>query len=446
MWLKAWSAYELRNYGYAVQLVQGVLREVPDFLPGRQLARKAAAAKTAGKKAILGGLSGTSFSTMKVSALLKKDPKAALDAVEKILENDPFNAQANQMLRDAALAFDMPETAAFALETIIEGAPKDTKVMHELATHYMSHDQPEKGGEVFARIVAVTPNDLVAIKGSKDAAARASMRKGGWETAETYRDLIKDKETAIQLEQQNRVVKDLGTIDNLLADLLGKAEGNVDASRRIGELYEQKDDLDSAIQWYEYAAQLLNNSDANLVRKVSEIRLKQIDLCIQSREEYIAATGADSEESVAYAQELVELRQQRAEMEVDGARLRVERNPTDLVARFELGEILLAAGNPEAAIPELQQAKKNPSVRLRAMNLLARCFVAKGMLDLAAKTFAEAASEIITMDSTKKDIVYNLALVHERMGQKEKYLEAMKEIYEVDYGYLDVASRVESSY
>jgi hypothetical protein len=42
--------------------------------------------------------------------------------------------------------------------------------------------------------------------------------------------------------------------------------------------------------------------------------------------------------------------------------------------------------------------------------------------------------------------MYNLGLVYERMGNMEKSLECMKEIYEVDYGYLDVAERVEASY
>jgi len=32
------------------------------------------------------------------------------------------------------------------------------------------------------------------------------------------------------------------------------------------------------------------------------------------------------------------------------------------------------------------------------------------------------------------------------MGQKEKSIECMKQIYEVDYGYRDVAARVEGSY
>ena len=68
------------------------------------------------------------------------------------------------------------------------------------------------------------------------------------------------------------------------------------------------------------------------------------------------------------------------------------------------------------------------------------------MLDLAAKQLEEAAKEISGMDAMKKEIVYNLGLVYEQMGDAEKSIACMKQIYEADYGYKDVAARVESSY
>jgi tetratricopeptide (TPR) repeat protein len=80
------------------------------------------------------------------------------------------------------------------------------------------------------------------------------------------------------------------------------------------------------------------------------------------------------------------------------------------------------------------------------MNLLGRCYQQLGMLDLAAKQLEEAAGEILAMDATKKEITYNLGLVYEQMGAAEKSIGCMKQIYEVDYGYRDVAARVESSY
>ena len=50
------------------------------------------------------------------------------------------------------------------------------------------------------------------------------------------------------------------------------------------------------------------------------------------------------------------------------------------------------------------------------------------------------------MDAVKKDVVYNLGLVYDKMGDKEKSIACMKQIYEIDYGYRDVAARVEGSY
>jgi tetratricopeptide (TPR) repeat protein len=124
----------------------------------------------------------------------------------------------------------------------------------------------------------------------------------------------------------------------------------------------------------------------------------------------------------------------------------VERNPTDLQFRYELGEILVSLGRFQEAIPELQKARMNPNARIRSMCLLGQCFTARAMYDLAAKTLSDAASELTLMDAVKKDVVYNLGLVYEKMGDKEKSVACMKQIYEIDYGYRDVAARVEGSY
>jgi tetratricopeptide (TPR) repeat protein len=445
-WLKAMSAMQLKNYGYAIQLIQTVLKSHPRFLAARQLARRAAIARTSGKKTLL---STASFSAMKLQSQLKKDPGGTIEAIEKSLETEPTNPQLNHLLMEAAIAADMPEVATFALETILEGSPKDIKVLHELARLHMTQGEPGKAAEIFHRILAISPNDLAAVKGAKDAAASDSMISGGWNREETtYRDLIKDKDLAVALEQQSRVVRSDEMIDNLLVELHAKAEaepGSVDTSRRIAELYEQKEDLENAANWFHYAASLANNSDMALVRKASDLQIRQFDIAIESREEFIAA-NPDAPESADYAAELVSLKSQRAELALQSARARIEQNPTDLQLRFELGELLVEAEAWQEAIPELQKARQNPNVRMRAMSLLGRCFTARNMLDLAAKTLSDAVSELPVMDSVKKDVIYNLGLVYEKMGDAEKTVECMKQIYEVDYGYRDVASRVESSY
>jgi tetratricopeptide (TPR) repeat protein len=451
LWLKAASAMELRNFGYAITLLQAVLKEAPEFLEARKWLRKAEIASTKGKKNFFSGLSAAS---LKGGSLVKKDPRAAMELAEKALETDPYSPQANNLLKDAAIAAELPEIARFALETLIEANPKDTKVLHELARHFYDREESEKAVEIYNKIVEINPNDLVAIKLGKDASARASMKKGGWdEVAESggkkdYRDLIQDKDAAVSREQQNRVVKSVEVIDQQLVELYAQAEqspDSVDLARKIASLFEQKDEIDNALWWYHRGLELTKNTDPGIARKISDLQLRQKEEAIASRGEFLS-TYPDHEQASQYRQELADLIKEKAEMLIGEARKRVERNPTDLQFRYELGEQLVLAGHFTEAIPELQKARQNPNARIKAMSLLGECYTGKSMLDFAIRQYHEAIKELSVMDNTKKHVLYKLGLVYEKLGDKEKSLDCMKQIYEVDYGYEDVAPRVEGSY
>jgi tetratricopeptide (TPR) repeat protein len=453
LWLKAAHAVELKNFGYAISLIQNILKEAPSFLDARKTLRRVEIIATKGKK---GFLSGLSTASLKGAGMVKKDPIAAMELAEKNLESDPTNAQINHLLKDASKAAGYPEIAAFALETIIDANPTDTKTMHELGEHYLTMGRADDAVTIYSKIAEINPGDLTAVKRSKDAAATASMKKGGWDTAQSYRDLMKNKDEAISLEQKGRVVKSVDMIDEQLGELTPQweaAQDNVDLTRRIAKLwedrFEQKQDeesLDGAYYYYHHTNELVGGSDPAVARKLANMALQRIDLRVKAIEDWLAQGGAEHEEADAHRDELADLKKHKAELLITDARKRVERNPTDLQLRFELGEQLVRAGQYTEAIQELQRAKQNPNARLKAMNLLGQCYTEKNMLDLAVKQFQEAAAEILAMDATKKEILYKLGLVFERMGKKDESLKCMKDIYEVDYGYMDVAQRVEQSY
>jgi tetratricopeptide (TPR) repeat protein len=448
-WLKAVAAIELRNFGYAISLLQGILKQEPQFLTGRQLLRRTEVTRFKAAKKKFFSLSTASVSVMKAQREVRKDPKRAVELIEKILEEEPYNKQANLALKEAAAAAGWLETAVFALQTFLEEYPRDTKVLHELARLYHDLGDSEREVEVYNRISAIDPADAAAARLGKDASARGSMKSGGWGSAESYRDLIKDKEAAVSLEQQSRMQLSDETLKQQIAEsyAMHKAEPqNIDVARRLGSLSEQKDDLEAAIAWYRYASDLTHGSDPGLLRKISDLGVKQTEREISALEEAVANNAGDSMALAEKQAVLAAAKKRRAEMLIDEARKRVERNPTDLQFRFELGENLMNAGHFREALPELQRARQNPNARLRAMNALGRCYRELSMFDLAAKQLEEAAREIGTMDATKKEIVYNLGLVYEEMGDREKSLGCMKQIYEADYGYKDVATRVESSY
>jgi tetratricopeptide (TPR) repeat protein len=330
----------------------------------------------------------------------------------------------------------------------------------------------DKAVEVYSKIAAANPADMVAVKRSKDAAATATMKKGGWEKEGSFKDKLANKEEAAALEQKSRIVRSAESIDELIAELYPVWEADqshVDNSKKLAKLYEERygvgptpEGLDGAIYFYHHCDTILNGSDPGVQRKLSDLQMKKTEDEIKMWEDHVAANeawlqgeGAEgSEDDRTAAQQAVEdaknaaaeLRKGRAELLIGEARKRIERNPTDLQLRYELGELLVGAGQYTEAIEQLQRARQNPNARIKAMRYLGVCFKEKGMLDFAAKQLKEASSEMLAMDVTKKEILYELGLVYELMGKKDEALACFKEIYEVDYGYRDVAQRVESSY
>ena len=449
LWLKALAAMELRNFGYAISLLQGILKNEPEFLTGRQLLRRAEVTKQkAGKKSFF-NISTSTIAVMKAQREIKKAPQRAVEMIEKVFEEEPYNRQANLVLKEAAVAAGWPEIGVFALQTLLEEHPRDVKLLHELGQLYHSTGQSEQEVEVYSKISEIDPLDANALRLGKDASARASMSAGGWTQAESYRELIKDKDVAVSLEQQSRMQLTGEALDQQIAEVTTQQQAqpkNVDLVRRLGSLYEQKDDIESAIRWYQTAVDLTGAGDAGLIRKVSDLKMRGAEREIAAHEDFLAAHKTRDVVHAQKTEALLAAKKKRAGILIEETKKRLERNPTDLQLRFELGEHLVNAQRFREAVPELQRARQNPNARLKAMNLLGFCYRELGMLDLAMKQFEDAAKEILTMDATKKEIVYNLGIVYQKMGEREKYLNCMKQIYEADYGFKDVAERVESSY
>src|SRR5712692_6770416 len=264
-WLKVVSAIELRNFGYAISLLQEILKQEPQFLTGRQLLRRAEVAKQkAGKKSFF-NISTAPIAVMKAQREIKKAPQRAVEMIEKVLEEEPYNRQANLTLKEAAVAAGWPEIGVFALRTLLEENPRDVKLLHELGQLYHQTGQSEEEVEVYNRITEIDPLDAAALRLGKDASARASMSSGGWAQAESYRELIKDKDAAISLEQRSRMQLSGEALDQQIAELQARQKAepqNIDLARRLGSLCEQKDDIESAIKWYQRAVELTGSTDS----------------------------------------------------------------------------------------------------------------------------------------------------------------------------------------
>ncbi len=446
IWLKALSAVQVSNLGYAITLLQTVLQDAPGFLEGRKILRKCAI-QVHGlgvKKKTIFGMSGGSMSGMKLASQAKKDPLSVLPLIEKELEKDPANEQANDLLFESALKVDLPETAAFALETVRKYAPENTKSLHKLAEYYLSRELPTKAAEVYNDIIKQVPNDSAAIKGAKDASARASMKKQRWDENTSMRDLMRNADESDEMEKASRsglTREQLEQRRDKVIEKYNEDNNNLATAKELAGIYEQLEDWSNSHMFYVWAHSL-SNGDVALETKSVAMRDRALDAEMKSLEKELEK-DPENEELRAM---LVERRRLRLADQVEEAKKRVDANPTDAQLRFELGSALYYSGDYTGAIPHLQQATRNPHIRTKVLLLLGRTFRAKSMYDLAIKQLSDALADLHAMDGTKKEVLYEKGLIHTETGDKVAALDSFKQIYEVDYGYRDVAQRVESSY
>ncbi len=439
---KAMSALERGNAGYALDMLKQVIAVEPRFALGRQNLRIAQvkialAGKPNAMTHQLSSLKGT-FTLMGAQGKLKKDPKAALEGAEKLLAIDPLNLQFLKFFAQAAEAAEMSELAVQTLEIARPYYAKNVDFLRLLARLYIETNQPAGAKDCYAAVAELLPNDQLAIKNLKDAAALDTMKAGGWNDMKSdFRSKLKDKKEAILLEQQAKSVKGDSDIDTLIASRLKDIQRepqNMNFRRALADLYVRAERFDEALQALDEATKAAGRTDPQIERTVSLIKVKQFEAAI-------AAAKAAGDEAAAAAKE-----QEKADFLYSDAVEMVKRYPNDLQFRYELGYQYYLRNQYLEAVEEFQLAQRNPQRRTRALYYLALCFTQKGQYDIAFEQLQKAASELNIMDETKKDVVYEMGILSEKMGRAAEAVAFFKEIYAVDIKYRDIAQRIEASY
>ena len=211
---------------------------------------------------------------------------------------------------------------------------------------------------------------------------------------------------------------------------------NLKLVRSLAELYTQKKQFERALEFYDRIKSSGMGNDPSLDTAIANTMVRRFDHQIAGLNPFAAD----------HAGQVANIQAGKLAFQLAECQKRVEKFPTDLAIRYEMGALYFQAGKIGEAIQELQKAQNHPHKRLLAMSLLAQCFARRKMYDLAAKKLQEAIKEKVVFDDEKKDLIYNLGCVLESMGKKEEAVEQFKIIYETDIGYKDVSAKVDAFY
>ena len=382
------AALQKKNYDYAIAIYNQILSREPGFYPGREALRAVQRGKVGSTGS--GGFFKKVFGTASASPLLAKaqvqirsDSKDALATCEQILNSDPNNTAAHKLLAEAALLLGFVKTAVLSLEIAYKNNPGDWAIAQRLGEALTQAGQIARAQTVYTEIQKANPHDSAIAMAVKNLAARQTMSESGYAAVESgkgsYRDILKDEKQAVALEQEGRQVKSDDVATELIREYqerLEKEPNNKRLLRSIAELYTQRKQFDTALEYYNQIGTIEGQTDPSLEKAIADTKLRKLDHEIS----LISESSADADDRRKA------LQTERAELAIADARRRVERYPNDLTYRFELGQILFDAGRISEAIQEFQKAQHNPNRKAQSLYYLGKCFLQRGMHDLAARS------------------------------------------------------------
>ena len=280
----------------------------------------------------------------------------------------------------------------------------------------------------------------------KKASVEQTMKKGKWEEDKSFRDKLKDEDESQKLEQAGRAKTGESGLRALIEEAKKgwlKIQTILIFYREIASNYRKLGDFDSALEWVGKARSLeAGRADVNLERMVGTLKREKMQKAISDVEERLEANPED----LTAKTELEKLRAEARAFRLEQSEDLVQRYPNEFSYRYELGELYFEDEEIDKAIKELQLAQRSPKVRVSALILLGKAYLAKGFHDLASEQLTNAKSEIPGMTDQKKDVLYQLGSAYEQQGDMDKAMVEFKALYGADISYRDVSQKIDDFY
>ncbi|HSU54302.1 MAG TPA: hypothetical protein VLT36_09605, partial [Candidatus Dormibacteraeota bacterium] len=287
---KGHDALQRDNFDYAISLFNQVLAAEPGLYECRRELRAAQLRKAGGRGGFMKKMWSSASSTPLVGkgeVALRRDPAEALQIAEQILNTDPNNSAAHRLIVRAATALEMPRTAVLSLELLYHNSPRDKEIAIQLAQALANTGEVKRGEQVLTNLQTSMPGDNDILQALKDISARNTMDEGGYDSlAEgggSYRDILKNKEESVTLEQQNRVEKSEDVTERLIKEYetrLRTEASNLKLVRSLAELYAQRKQFDQALAYYDRLKSSDLGNDASLDTAIADTIKRKYDFQI----------------------------------------------------------------------------------------------------------------------------------------------------------------------
>jgi len=445
----AMGAVDKKNTGYAILLLKGIVQKEPGFMEARETLRKMERIHIKemsflGK--MISKIKSSGIAAKAKPQLMRKKYEAAMKIAEDALAINLSSIAALNLLAKTGEELEAPFITIEALEIAAEFYPTNFNILNWLANAYAADKQGSKTLVIRQKIASLDPNNQDKQAAVKGAAALATLEKSHMEDENAdYRDMLKDKSESEQMEQEERIVRDVNDVKNIIDNLEKQiAEGNATTEnhRKLADLYQRGNNHEKAIEHYHIVVEKMDTLDPYIDAAIEKSELAKLDQAIAEWQAY----GEAPEHKDEAEQNIAQIKAQQLDYRKERSAARIKLYPNDTELRFNHGVVCWDRGEIDEALGAFQLGQKNPSKVVQALVYLGRCFHKKEQYDIAIEQFTNAIDKMYTMNKEKMNALYYLGTTYEAMDNKEKAAECFKTIYQSNINFRDVASKMENLY
>jgi tetratricopeptide (TPR) repeat protein len=377
---------------------------------------------------------------------MKKKHDEGLVAGQKFLSILPVHTWTLKQMIDFAEAKEYHATQSYFYTLLVEANPEDVNIVLEAADFLSDQHSPElyeKAVNMMAVLCQAYPQDTDLSGDRNRIEAKKVVDK--LENAETQADVLKDKDAAKNMEAESQQIKTDDDMDKAIERALSAEKKDPESARAkdvLADLYFRKGDLLTAIEKMEESIALDGNNQSTQSR-LGDAKIKLIadQLTVMDERLPSMADGAEKEDLES---RIKTKRKELQDFKLSEFGRRLKINPNDLRTRFELGTLFFGARAFDKAIQQFQRSVQDARLSFKSSQYLGHCYKHKKLFDMAVREFLGAVKKPGATASDRLGAQYEAASCYEADGKSSEALDLFKSILEKDFGFKDVAARVEA--
>lgn len=270
----------------------------------------------------------------------------------------------------------------------------------------------------------------------KNLSTKLTIIKGNYDSADSFRDSMRDGEEQTQRQDEDRLVHG----GDILVEAIERAKKDMDANPDVDAkviafvdlLCKNEDDENEKKAIVLLTEKYRASDNYRFKMRADDIAIKQL-----GRQVRRAKKSGDEEK-------LREVVTRQLKFEEKAFRERSEKYPTDLRFKYELARRLFRFRKFDEAIPLFQQARNDPKARNSCSMYLGRCFLEKNLPEQSIEILSSAIESYeLSDDEVAKELNYWMGRSLEAADRKDEARKTYGKLMQIDYNYRDIRDRME---